>query len=315
MQYTAVIRTLGTSGDKYQRLLNSLVNQTLPPYKIIVYIAEGYAIPKETVNVEEYVFVKKGMVAQRALLYSEVETEYMLFLDDDLAFPETTVEDMYNEMVNHDLDVIAPDIYNNSGRSLINEMMMLISGRMCPRYIDDDWGYKVMRNSGYSYKKRICKNVYRSETNAGAAFLCKKADFIKINLQDELWQDRVQYAIGDDQVVFYKMHKFGIKVGTWYNHSFVHLDGGQNTSIEKEKNLIYSDFRFKTIFWHRFIYKPEKNIIIKLHSFLALVYSFAFAFVVSLLKCRLDVVKIKYTAVKDGIRFIHSTEYKDLPLI
>ena len=67
MQYTAIIRTLGTAGEKYQKLLNSLMAQTVRPKDIIVYIAEGYPIPKETVGIERYVFVKKGMVAQRAL--------------------------------------------------------------------------------------------------------------------------------------------------------------------------------------------------------------------------------------------------------
>ena len=84
MEYTAVIRTLGTAGSKYQKLLDSLVAQTLRPSKIIVYIAEGYPLPKETVGIEEYIYVKKGMVAQRALQYKEVNTEYILFLDDDL---------------------------------------------------------------------------------------------------------------------------------------------------------------------------------------------------------------------------------------
>lgn len=87
MEYTAVIRTLGKAGEKYQCLLDSLVNQTIKPSRILVYIAEGYAIPKETIGWEEYIYVKKGMVAQRALDYREVETEYILFLDDDVYLP------------------------------------------------------------------------------------------------------------------------------------------------------------------------------------------------------------------------------------
>ena len=83
MEYTAVIRTLGKAGEKYQTLLDSLVSQMIPPKAIIVYIAEGYPVPAETVGIERYVYVKKGMVAQRALRYDEVDTEYMLFLDDD----------------------------------------------------------------------------------------------------------------------------------------------------------------------------------------------------------------------------------------
>lgn len=59
MEYTAVIRTLGKAGEKYRCLLDSLVNQTIKPSRILVYIAEGYAIPKETIGWEEYIYVKR----------------------------------------------------------------------------------------------------------------------------------------------------------------------------------------------------------------------------------------------------------------
>ena len=55
MEYTAVIRTLGKAGEKFQTLLDSLVSQVIPPKEIIVYIAEGYPIPKETCGKEKYV--------------------------------------------------------------------------------------------------------------------------------------------------------------------------------------------------------------------------------------------------------------------
>ena len=113
MKYTAVIRTLGTAGDKYQQLLNSLASQTVKPEEIIVYIAEGYPLPKETIGIERYVYVKKGMVAQRALQYDEVKTEYILFLDDDLYLPSDFISNMYSAMVKNNADVISPDIYPN----------------------------------------------------------------------------------------------------------------------------------------------------------------------------------------------------------
>lgn len=96
MEYTAVIRTLGTAGEKYQTLLDSLNRQTIQPSKILVYIAEGYTMPKETIGKEQYIYVKKGMVAQRALPYHEVDTEFILFLDDDLFLPDNFVEKMYS---------------------------------------------------------------------------------------------------------------------------------------------------------------------------------------------------------------------------
>ena len=117
MEYTAVIRTLGKAGEKYQKLLDSLVAQTVKPKQIIVYIAEGYPIPKETVGFERYVYVKKGMVAQRALPYDEVDTEYMLCLDDDLVMPDSFVEDMFRAMAEAGADVISPDVFPNHKRS------------------------------------------------------------------------------------------------------------------------------------------------------------------------------------------------------
>ena len=315
MNYTAVIRTLGTAGEKYQHLLASLDNQTIPPNKIIVYIAEGYPLPAETIGKEQYVYVKKGMLAQRALDYNEVDTEFILFLDDDLRLSTDEVAKMYEYLNKYNADVIAPDIFNNASRSFASELMMTLSGRMMPRRYDGCWGYKVMRNSGYSYNKHPRKNVYQSQTNAGACFLCRKEDFLKAQICQELWVDQVKYPLGEDQVMYYKMHLRGMKVMTYYDHGIEHLDGGNNMSADKERTLIYSDFRFKTIFWHRFILKPERRILAKLGSCIALAYTFAFAFVVSIIKFRFDIVKIKYRAIMDGVRFIRSEEYKGLPLI
>ena len=50
-EYCAAIRTLGTAGDKYLQTLKSLQSQTIPPKKILVYIAEGYDLPKETIGI------------------------------------------------------------------------------------------------------------------------------------------------------------------------------------------------------------------------------------------------------------------------
>ena len=315
MEYVAVIRTLGCAGNKYQTLLNSLSAQTIRPKEIIVYIAEGYPIPRETIGFERYIYVHKGMMAQRALNYDEVDAEYMLFLDDDLYLPENSVEEMFRLLKQNNADVISPDIFPNADRSRKSEIIMTISARMRARYKYDGWGYKVMRNGGYSYFKFPEEDVLFSETNAGACFLCRKSDFVRMNYQDENWIDAVPYALGDDQVIYYKMHLNGLRIITWYTHGLIHLDGGQNYLAEKERSLIYSDFRFKMIFWHRFIYKPEKNRLLKVWNCLTIGYSFVFSFVVSLLKLRFDILKVKYSAIKDGISFIRSKKYKSLPLI
>ena len=315
MDYTAVIRTLGTAGDKYQTLLDSLNKQTIQPSKILVYIAEGYPLPKESIGKEQYIYVKKGMVAQRALPYDEVDTEYILFLDDDLSFPENTVERMMELLLQEQADVISPDIYLNSSRSLPAEIMMRLSGRMCARRNDDYWGYKVMRNSGYSYNASPIKEIYHSQTNAGACFLCSKESFLKISFEEERWMDQMKYALGDDQVMYYKMYLMGLKILTWYKHGFVHLDGGENMHPEKKKKVIYADFYFKTIFWHRFIYLPDTIGSSRAWSMIGIGYALLFTLFISLMKGRIDIFKLKVKAIKDAVHFIKSEEYRALPVI
>lgn len=316
MNYTAVIRTLGTAGDKYQALLDSLNKQTIQPSKILVYIAEGYPIPEETIGKEQYIYVKKGMVAQRALPYDEVDTEYILFLDDDVYLPETAVAQLYQYLVDNDADVISPDVFPNSERSLLGKWLMRLSARMMDRKDDGKWGYKVMHNSGYSYNANPKSGVYLSQTNAGPCFFCKKEDFLKIRFEEELWMDEMKYALGDDQVMFYKMYCVGLKQLTWFHSGIKHLDAGTTMmSEEKEKMLIYSDFRFKTIFWHRFIYLPDKYEWSKVWSIVAIAYTFLFTLLISLLKGRIDIFRLKLKAMKDAVHFIKSEEYRALPLI
>lgn len=316
MEYTAVIRTLGKAGEKFQRILDSLKEQTIKPKDIIVYIAEGYDIPKETIGIERYVYVKKGMVAQRALQYNEVQTEYMLFLDDDLYLPPYFVQRMFSALMENNANVVSPDIYPNDKRVVKQELMMTISGRMRARRGDDVWGYKVMRTGGYSYNKNPYKDVYLSQTNAGACFFCKKTDFLKIHFEEELWLDKMSYAIGDDQLMYYKMHLLGLKQLTLYHSGIEHLDGGSNIGNKvKEQRLVYSDFWFKTVFLHRFIWQCEKNPILKLWSILCIGYAFGFALAISILKGEWKIFQLKRDAIKDGIAFIYSESYKKLPRI
>ena len=316
MKYTAVIRTLGTAGEKYQTLLNSLNRQTVQPSKILVYIAEGYAIPKETIGKEQYIYVKKGMVAQRALLYEEVDTEFILFLDDDVYLPETAVEQLYQYLTDYHADLISPDVFPNAERSFLGKCMMAISGRMLARRDDGKWGYKVMRTSGYSYNNNPKPRAYWSQTNAGPCFFCRKTDFLKIHFEEEQWMDNLKYAQGDDQVMYYKMYLSGLKQLTWFHSGIKHLDAGSSMINEdKEKMLIYSDLRFKTVFWHRFIYKPDKKFFSKIWSMICLGYALGFTLLISLLKFNCTIFSLKYQAIKDAIDFIKSEEYRVLPLI
>lgn len=316
MKYTAVIRTLGTAGKKYQRELDSLMSQTFPPEEIIVYIAKGYTIPDETCGKEKYVYVKKGMVAQRALQYNEVETDWILFLDDDLYLPPYFVERMFQVITDHEAQVVSPDIYPHSSRSLTDEIQMTISGRMRARRCDKKWGYKVMRTAGFSYNKNINSNALLSQTNAGACFLCRKNDFLKIRFCEEQWLDSMPYAIGDDQIMFYKMYLSGLKVMTLYGSGIEHLDAGGNLgNKEKEKRVVGADYFFRRVFFDRFILKPERNVMKRLWSCICIGYFYAFGMVVSAIKGEKEILRVKRDAINRANEFLKSEAYRALPLV
>lgn len=315
MEYTAVIRTLGKAGEKYRTLLDSLFSQTMPPKEVIVYIAEGYPLPEEASGAEKYVYVKKGMTAQRALDYDEVKTEYILLLDDDLYLAEDAVEEMAGALAESEADVVSPDVYANHKRSRSGKLMMFLSGRMRPRRDDGKWGYKVMRDAGYSYNSSPSKKIYLSQTNAGACCLCRKKDFLRLHFEDELWLDDVKYPLGEDQTMYYKMYLSGLKQITLFTDKVVHLDGGTSMlSSEKEKLLVYSDFRFKLIFWHRFIFLPDSGFM-KIFDIMCIMYMLVFGFIVSTVKLRFDILAVKFSSVRDTCRFIRGRRYMALPRI
>ena len=317
ISYTAIIRTLGKAGQKFQTLLDSLCSQSIQPSAILVFLAEGYEIPNETCGKEEYTYVKKGMVAQRALSYEEVKTEWILFLDDDLYLPNHFVENLFDSLYKYKADVISPDVFDNASRSLSSEILMTLSGRMRARRNDNTCGYKVMKTCGYSYnKKPNTGQAYWSQTNAGACFLCKKTDFLKIHFEDELWMDKTGYSIGDDQVMFYKMHLMGLKQLTLFGSEIKHLDAGSNLgNTQKERKLIEGDYFFRYVFWHRFIQGPETNFLKRLWNKICIQYFFSFGLIVSFLKGRKDIMAVKKKGIQRGYDFVHSEEFRILPPI
>lgn len=315
MKYTAVIRTLGTAGNKYQCELDSLCIQTIPPEEIIVYIAEGSSLPKETCGHERYVIVPKGMVAQRALQYTEVTTDYILFLDDDLKLPPDFAEHMFNVLKDNNADVVSADIFPNHNRSLKSELIMSISARMRARRLDNKWGYKVMRSGGYSYNKNPIGSLL-SQTNAGANFLCKKEDFLNIHFEEETWIDRMGYAVGDDQVMFYKMYLMGLKQMTLYNSGIEHLDGSGNmTSKEKTTKVMEADYFFRKVFIHRFLLPTQRNFCGRVWTHICFSYFLVFGIMSSIFKGDMAMLDAKKKGLRKAQDLIESSEYKSLPVI
>lgn len=308
MKYSAVIRTLGKGGTYYQKTLDSLMHQTLKPKSIIVYIAEGYPLPLETVGVERYVYVKKGMVAQRALSYNEVDTEFILFLDDDVYLPPTGVETLYHELQQYKGDVISPYVFCNHKKSIKDKIRLTVFGREVCRLFGNRWGFKVLPTAGFSYINNPKKAVYESQTNAGPCFLCRKEDFLNIKYEDELWLDEAPYAFPEDQVMYYKMYLNGLKILTSYDSGIFHLDAGSSTgSVDRTCKVIYSEYRNKLIFWYRLIYSNEKNYPLRFLKIMCIIYVYVLQSInagYKLLRGKREEANAFFRATKDALNFI-----------
>lgn len=90
--YSIAIRTLGTAGEKYIKLLESVKNSEKQPKAVYVVLPEGYEEPKEKLGNEVFLFSKKGMVYQRVKALEYIDTEFTLFIDDDISFEKDFIE-------------------------------------------------------------------------------------------------------------------------------------------------------------------------------------------------------------------------------
>lgn len=268
-EYTAVVRTLGKAGEKYQRLLSSLENQTHKPSAILIYLAEGYDKPSETIGKERIIYVPKGMVAQRALAYDEVTTEWMLFLDDDMEIAPAGVETILRDTLDAKADVCAIDGFPHHKLPLAVKIKMCLLLSSLPRIGKHYKGYTISRLGVELYNPNPKFDYAWSTTNSGNAFICKKDDFLKINFQEDLWLDDAPYAYPEDRVMFYKMHLAGLTILTHYNSGFIHLDAGTSVdSSRKAAKIAYSEARNNYIFNHLY-FKPNLSTVDKIinHAF------------------------------------------------
>lgn len=314
--YCVAIRTLGTAGEKYLSTLKSAQSQTIPPKKILVYIAEGYNLPKETIGIEQYIYVKKGMVAQRALPYNEVDTEYILLLDDDLSFPPDMVEKLYNGLCEYNADCISPNTFPNHEMSLFQKIMAGWCSFTFPMF-SKKWAFRIRRNASYSYNNHPTKDIYLSQSAAGPCSLWKKSVYQTIHFEDELFLDTFKYPLGEDFLFFNKLFKNGYKLLVHYNTGIKHLDGKTGhvkATVEKQIAAGKIDY----LLWHRACYNLKTNstwdkILCLWSFFLKIFIKFSFILTVKILKGKLTESFYYIKGLRQGKQFTQSAEYKKIP--
>lgn len=313
LTYSIAIRTLGTAGEKYLEELHSITRQTILPEKVIVYIAQGYERPIEQIGNEEYVWVKKGMMAQRTLPYDEITSDCILLLDDDVLLAPDSAERMLKALEDNKADCVGADTFRNQDMSAVGKLYAAVTNLVFPRH-DDGWAFKIHRNGSFSYNNHPQPQFYLSESCAGPCAMWRKEAFLSIHADDELWSEREGFWFGEDILLFYKLYLNGGRLGILYDSGVTHLDGQTaSSSLRKNTGKYYIRAKASTIIWHRTIW-CVRPVAITAIAFafkqIWLLFVNCIAGVV-LLKPQIPVLFIR--GLIDAWRYCSSEAYKSLP--
>ncbi len=314
-EYCAVIRTLGKAGDKYQQELDSLARQTVQPKRILVYIAEGYDLPKETIGREEYIRCPKGMMTQRSLPFDEVDTDWILFLDDDIYLPDRLVELLFDNLLSNNGDCIVPSIFDHTHQPISRKLYDFCLHQTLP-HTHRDWAFRVRLDGGNSYNPHPRQDVLLTQSGPGACSLCRKTSLMAVNMAAERWIDSFRYMIGEDMLFYNKLYQYGNKVYVAFNTGIQHLDAQSgHCSNPGEENLVIRTLRF--VNWWRIVYSTQPTRWRRLLSAAAFTGRTLFSEL-----CHIGFALLKrkgYYAVNvlrgawRGWRYVHSAEYLSYP--
>lgn len=254
LSYTIAIRTLGTGGGAFREELRAIVRQTVQPERVLVCIAEGCPRPDFTEGREEYVWVKKGMVAQRALPYDGVESDCLLLLDDDVRLAPDSAERLLKAMERYGADAVGAEVFGTHKLGLAAKLHAAVSGLVLP-HCRRNWAFRVRRDGSVSYNNRPVKSFYWSQRCDGPAFLLKRSVLQSLHWEDEQWLDEAGYAYGDDTLETYKIFRNGFRLGVLYDSGAVHLDGGTaSRAYHKHPRWLYIRTKASFMNWWRICY-------------------------------------------------------------
>ena len=318
MPYSIAIRTLGTAGDKFRKELESICSQTIQPDRVLMYIAEGYDRPDFTVGKEEYVWVRKGMVAQRALRYDDITSDCFLLLDDDVLLAPDSAEKMLRAMMDNNADCVGADVFQNHRMPLKTKVFAALTSLVLP-HRSKIWAFKVHRNGSFSYNVSPKHPFYWSQSCGGPAMLWRKESLLSTHLEDELWLDKLGFAYGDDLLETYKLRSNSGRLGVLYDSGVANLDAqSSSASFRKSAKHIYIRTKASLMIWWRTCYRNGKDTI--LSRFLA---AMAFGFktlwlipvmcAATLAKWDWHYVGSYFKGLRDGWNEVHSLEFRDLP--
>ena len=310
-RYSIAIRTLATNVEVLKSELGSIARQTMLPDKVVIYIAEGYERPSFQIGKEEYVWVKKGMVAQRALKYGEIDSGVVLMLDDDVELAPNSAERMLKSMEEHDADCVAADTFKNQEMTLRQKLLAFISNGVYVRG-DDGWAFKQCRNGAFSFNGHPRTSFCLTETFAGPCWMVKKKVLKAVHFEDELWLDRMDFSYGDDAVESYKLFVNGFKCGVLYDSGVKNLDAKTSSGVyhKTEKKFYTRSYGMFATWWRMIYTSRDKQWLSALLFGLKVWWQLNLHVLLGIVKLNVKIPLNYMKGLKDAWAFVHSDEFK-----
>lgn len=313
MGYSVAIRTLGTGGEKYAQLMRGLARIEPQPERVVVYIAEGYERPAETYGKEEYVWVKKGMAAQRLLPYDEIDSEYLLMLDDDVLLSPGSIEHLLGLMTRYNADCIGIDTFANHKLSMKAKAFAALTHWVIPHY-SKKWAIKVHATSEFSYNNHPTLDFYLAQSAAGPASFWRTKALKSLEIEEERWIEDLGYCYREDLLLFYKLYRNGGKLGYTYRSGIVHLDGATaSKGFKQSEKRAYIRAKASLAVWHRTIYGPSRwKPLVAMAFGLQWVWVSLLTVLGSVVMLKPGLAKQHFMGLRDGWRYVHSDRYRSL---
>lgn len=321
--YSVAIRTLGTAGEKYKKLLYSIIHQTIPPEKIVVVLPEGYNIPECQIGIEEFVFCKKGMITQRLEAIKYIQSDYILFSDDDIEFSPDYVEKLAMVLINGKyscaagplLEFFPPNTNKHRLASMLGGACIMMHGK-------GNTYVRILRTGGWSYNRDINitrQKIYDTESLPWTNFLINTQVMKDIHFEDEIWAEQSGYASFEDRIMFYKLIVCGYNICVVSDAKYVHNDAHTST-VATDTTPIYAGAFNHYVFWHRFLYTQSNSFLEKCWMKICIGY---YQFMVKMYHRVLilahretkNVLEIVEEGFQNGQDFLESKEYLNLPLV
>lgn len=101
--------------------------------------------------------------------------------------------------------------------------------------------------------------IYPTQSGHGTICFGKTSSLKALHFEHELWLEGAEYALPEDQVMFYKLFLQGNKLIYAPKIKLIHLDAGTSITSDKKLKNIYASARNSLIFWHRFIFRTSKT--------------------------------------------------------